>query len=376
MEVRSTSDSAPSSPRSVSDASFRSVSMSPTKDIPDKLELSRETSNVSNVSTTDRSPPSSSKPATRPVLDIGAIMASRVGGDADDDDIDSPLERRISNMSDLSGTASDASGSASAGAWGSSSAFANGSATSATTAAASALFGNRMNASAVHREDDDGASTPIATAPSNPVPIPSSPARSATASGSGSPRSPVVSPLGPIAESILTKENARQSLMSQKEREKEVDTEEIIASSEEEKDQVPATLPDMKTPSKHKRNTSSASAVSQTSSVSFEEVGFGDESPGWKEDPLYPASEYSRASSQFSSPATRLYNGAAHVASPTASERTIYGARATSTSSQTAASLGLNNVGTTVRDGDVDLVLGVAVVDFNHLVSFQPTLWN
>lgn len=343
--------------------------MSPAKDIPDKLELSRETSNVSNVSTSDRSPPSSPKPASRPVLDIGAIMASRVGGDPEDDDIDSPLERRISNVSDLSGTASDASDSAAA--WGSSSAFANG---SATTAAASALFGNRMNASAVHKEDDDGTSTPIATASSQPVPIPSSPARSATASSSGSPKSPVVSPLGPIAESILTKENARQSLISQKEREKEFDKEEIIASSEEEKDEVPATLPDMKTPSKHKRNTSSASAVSQTSSVSFEEVGFGDESPGWKEDPLYPASEYSRASSQFSSPATRLYNGNAQAASPTASERTIYGALANSTSSQKAASLGLSNAGTTaVRDGDVDLVLGVAVVDFNHLVSCPLT---
>lgn len=364
MEVRSatTDDSPPSSPSS---ASFRSVSMSPTKDVPDKLELSRETSNVSNVSTSDRSPPSSPKPASsRPVLDIGAIMASRVGGGAEDDDIDSPLDRRISNASDLSGTASDASGSAAA--WGSTSAFANG---SATTAAASALFGNRMNSSAVHKEDDDGTSTPIATAPSQPVPVPSSPARSATPSSSGSPRSPVVSPLGPIAESILTKENARQSLISQKEREKDADKEEIIASSEEEKDEVPATLPDMKTPSKHKRNTSSASAVSQTSSVSFEEVGFGDESPGWKEDPLYPASEYSRASSQFSSPATRLYNGSAQAASPTASERTIYGNLANSRASQQAASLGLSNVGTTVRDGDVDLVLGVAVVDFNHLVS-------
>lgn len=366
MEVRSSKDAEPpSSPSSLDNASFRSVSMSPARDIPDRLELSREPSHTSDRSLPSPKPASpsaspSASPASRPVLDIGAIMASRAAGGPDDDDIDSPLERRISNTSDLSGT-SDAS----AGAWGSSSAFANGS----TTAAASALFGNRMNASAgaaasAMHKDDDGTRTPVATASTAAVPVPSSPARSATP---GSPKSPAMSPLGPIAESMLAHESTRQSLLSQQERAQEADKEEIIA-SEEEKDEL-ATMPDVKTPSKHRRNTSAASAASAVSSVSFEEVGFGDESPGWRDDPLYPASEYSRASSQFSSPAPRLYSGGGPPsASPTASERTIYGALANSTSSQKAA-LGLSNVGATVRDGDVDLVLGVAVVDFNHLVS-------
>lgn len=140
---------------------------------------------------------------------------------------------------------------------------------------------------------------------------------------------------------------------------------------------------------------SAASAVTADSGVSFEEVGFDDtaawtEAPGAKLDrdleldlglgsparggfsisthPLSPQPLSSTSGSGGSPRSERSY-----TASPARSERTVVGSlvRASMSSVTTSATNYTSSTGlglTTSRE-DIPLVLGIAVVDFNHLVS-------
>jgi hypothetical protein len=135
----------------------------------------------------------------------------------------------------------------------------------------------------------------------------------------------------------------------------------------------------------HARNISTASAASAlsaasghsrttTSSVAFEEIGF-DDGPGWTEAPEMALPQAARMGA--GPPIAGGFSPISTTDSPSArSDRTIVGT-GTPSKRSTAASFGTLGGGgpglkVRVRDGDVPLVLGVAVVDFNHLIG--PTV--
>ncbi|BEJ15278.1 hypothetical protein CspHIS471_0410450 [Cutaneotrichosporon sp. HIS471] len=134
----------------------------------------------------------------------------------------------------------------------------------------------------------------------------------------------------------------------------------------------------------HARNISTASAASAlsaisghsrttTSSVAFEEIGF-DDGPGWTEAPEMALPQAARMGA--GPPIAGGFSPIATTDSPSArSDHTIVGA-VTPSKRSTAASFGTLGGGlglrVRVRDADVPLVLGVAVVDFNHLIG--PTV--
>lgn len=171
---------------------------------------------------------------------------------------------------------------------------------------------------------------------------------------------------------------------------------------------VPSALPaspsvaSPKTParSRHSRNISTASAASAlstataasgaASSVAFEEIGF-DDGPGWTEAPdmalpqaarmgagppiaggFSPIAGTTPLKSEGSPMSVR--SEATVVGLGTPSKRSTAGTFSTlSGSASGSGSGGGRGLGLSVREADVPLVLGVAVVDFNHLVSSRKS---
>lgn len=191
--------------------------------------------------------------------------------------------------------------------------------------------------------------------------------------------------------------------------ERDLEERERSASPSERAD-VPSALPTSpsiahaspKTPhrSRHSRNISAASALStssalsaatagtQASSVAFEEIGF-DDGPGWTEAPEMALPQAARmgggppiaggfspisATSPLKGSPMSIRSEATVIGvGSTPSKRSTMGTISTlgdNGSGRSGASAGGpgRGLGLSVREGDVPLVLGVAVVDFNHLV--------